>query len=190
MKNSELDKNKFISSIIVSIKMNPIHFMKNLAIGEKYEITINEWSINLFNEGKALEEAIKIINKRIGLVLASTAKPSPDPLHSVLIKNHQKIMSLLDKNALYSSLSNDEKNRIQDRIDAFVEGNLYTPQDVVDIIINVIQNTMDKKKSKRLNSKAPSRNDNNPPYISKMNKLLKSKIFNENVMQRSTTMFG
>ncbi len=71
MINSKLDikRNKFIATIISSIQMDVDEFIQNLANGENYETTIYQLSINLFDEGKSLKEAIDIILQRRALVI-------------------------------------------------------------------------------------------------------------------------
>ncbi|WP_027393194.1 hypothetical protein [Aquimarina latercula] len=178
MKKSELEKNKFLALIVKSLRITEKEFKQNLDKRENYEITINQWSTNLFNEGKTSEEAIKIVNERISLVLCNSKEPKPNPQNLVLIKNHQKVMDLLQVNPIYSSLNTDEKHSIQNRIDAFVKTDLYTPNDVVNIILKVIQNTMPDRTGQANNV----RNINDLAIISRVDKIMNYKTLNNSTL--------
>jgi len=174
MKRFKRSKNKFISAIIKSLKIDNDSFMDNLRKGENYETTIYQWSINLFDEGKAVEEAVSIINKRINLVLSNSTCFNIQDLSNN--KSYKKVMNQLEINPIYSSLDIDQKYILQHKVNAFVNTNLYTSYDIVKIILNVIENTIsndtkqntDKDNDQRLNS----RTDN----FSKVNRLLGNSI--------------
>ena len=154
-RNHILNKNQFISIIIKSLKMNIDDFMVNLKKNEHYETTIYHWAINLYNEGKTLEEAIEIINKRIHLVSSSpnshTSSSYYNDLDVSMIKMYQKVIRKLETNPIYNSLSNNNKEMLQEKVRAFVHTNLYTANSIVNIIINVIKNTLPIKKCSPLN---------------------------------------
>ncbi|WP_298546089.1 hypothetical protein [uncultured Aquimarina sp.] len=186
MKNLQLNPNesKYITSIIRSLKMDINKFTQNLFAKENFEVTLYQWSINLFNEGKTSEEAIKIVNQRISLVLSNSTEPKPNPQHLVLIKNHQKVMDLLQVNLIYNSLNTDEKHSIQNRIDAFVKTDLYTPNDVVNIILKVIQNTMPDRTGQANNV----RNINDLAIISKVDKIMNYKTLNNSILFKRSSV--
>ena len=176
MERSIINKNKFILIIIKLLKMKTDDFMVNLKKNENYETTIYHWAINLYNEGKTLEEAIEIINKRIHLVSSSPnshiSSSYYNDLDVSMIKMYQKVIRKLETNPIYNSLSNNNKEMLQEKVRAFVHTNLYTANSIVNIIINVIKNTLPIKKYKASNNVVDN-NSNNKEFNSKRNHFLK-----------------
>ncbi|WP_271783638.1 hypothetical protein [Aquimarina algiphila] len=148
MKNYELDKdrNKFISSIIESIRMNVNDFMQNLADGKNYEITIYEWSINLFNEGKSIKDSIEIIHNRRMLVLLNGNYEFS--IQNKISRNHQKVMRELKMNPTYFKLKKSQKEEVQTNIDHLVETNLYFHPEIVQMILELIKHKFFKNQFK------------------------------------------
>ncbi|WP_027395162.1 hypothetical protein [Aquimarina latercula] len=180
MKNSELDKNKFISLIIDSIKMNVDDFMQNLINGEKYESIIYEWSTNLFYEGKSIEEAIKTIHKRrILFVVNSTYNSSPHEEYAS-IRNHQRIMKELKSLSIYSNLNQKQKASIQNSIDALVESKLRTHSGIIELVTEIIKHNFEtnlwKDKTTNKSRKKFDSDDNESSFLLKFKNYLHPKM--------------
>lgn len=196
MKNQNISKLRFISNIIKSLQMNPDSFMKNLAKGETYEIVIYEWASNLLEEGETVEKTLHIILERSRLVALQCDKERFNFNKVSIAKNRQKVMDMLQAKSIYMSLSKDKKFSLQNKINAFVDGDLYNSQDIVNIIIGIIQNTLSKDKlkesSKNQSSKIQNSNDYDYPLVPKKetDKMLKTYPCINNIIQRSTTVFG
>lgn len=190
MKNSELEKNKFVSSIIDSIKMNVDDFMQNLTNGEKYESIIYEWSINLFYEGKSIEDAIKVIHERRMLIIFNSSYNSSSREEYVSIRNHQRVMEELKSLPTYYNLNPKQKASIQINIDALVESKLRTHSELIKIVINIIKNnyTNNVWKTKATNkSRNELDSDNNESqFLLKLKNYLHPKMMlNETILQSS-----
>ncbi|TPN87093.1 hypothetical protein [Aquimarina algicola] len=182
MKNSEQDqeRNKFISSIIESIKMNVNEFMDNLANGEKYETTIYKWSINLFNEGKSIDDAIKTVHKRRMLfVVNSTYNPSPHEEYSSQ-RNHQRIMVELESLPIYLNLNQSQKASIQNTIDALVESKLRTHSGIIELVTEIIKYNFEtnswKDKTSNKSRKKFDSDDNESSFLLKFKNYLNPKM--------------
>lgn len=144
MENFEciIRRNKFIAAIISSIQMNVNDFIQNLANGENYETTIYQLSINLFDEGKSLKEAIDIILQRRVIATLKPSKISKDHNTITTSRIHQKVMSRLRLQSTYFKLTNWQKKRIQSKIDALVKTRLYNYPEIIQFVLGIIQHTM------------------------------------------------
>lgn len=165
MKNSETNKNEFVASIITSIKMNTNDFMENLSKGENYERIIYEWSVNLFNEGKTIEDAIKIIHERRMLIVFNSSYNSSSREEYVSIRNHQRIMEELKSLPAYFNLNQKQKASLQNKIDALIESKLRTHSEVIRLVLEIIKYNFkskiwsNKKTKKSINKLDPENNE-------------------------------
>ncbi|WP_271769252.1 hypothetical protein [Aquimarina algiphila] len=190
MKNSELDKNKFISSIIDSIKMNVNDFMQNLANGEKYETTIYEWSINLFKEGKSIDDAIKVIHEKRMLIIFNSSYISSTREELITARNRQRIMTELNSQPIYINLNEKQKASIQKNIDVLVESKLRTHSTIIKLVLELIkQNITSKKWNTNVTEKSRNKidpDDNESTFLSKFKNYLNPKIMlNETLLPSS-----
>ncbi len=139
-------RNRFLSTIISSIQMKKDDFLSNLLNGYKYEQKIYEWSLDLFEEGLNVEEAIEIIYGRRMLILSNDSLIN-QPNRTIIV-NHQKVMFALDNLPIYSNLTNSEKEKLQLSIDAVISTNLYLYPEIIAMTVSIIKNKFLNNKSR------------------------------------------
>lgn len=120
--------------------MNPDDFMQNLTNGENYEITIHEWSLNLFNEEKSIDETVRTIRARINKVSGfSIQNIEPPKKYFMLSKNYNKIMAELKLRSIYDHLSNPDKEIVKERVSALIETRLFSPKELIEYGMKIVK---------------------------------------------------
>lgn len=182
MKNSERNRkrNKFISLIIEAMKINVTDFMQNVADGEKYESTIYEWSVKLFDENIPINDAIKKIQERRMKVILDAAPISSATEELATSKNHERVMSGLKSKQIYSNLNEKQKASIQININALVDSKLHSHSSIINLVIEVIHHNINTKKwetnSETKKSKNKLDSDNRSALFFEFNHYLQPKI--------------
>jgi hypothetical protein len=145
--------------------MNVTDFMQNLANGENYETTIYQWSIHLFDEGKSIEEAIKVIQERKAKVMFNSGDASNTYKDVSILRNHQKVINSLKAQPTYLNLSDNQKEKIVGRVDALVETRLYSASEIIQLVLGII-NHITMKTQPKANKNKINPSNNKPMFFS------------------------
>ncbi|WP_299242996.1 hypothetical protein [uncultured Aquimarina sp.] len=157
-----ISKSKYVTSIIKSLKIDVKIFAENLAKGENYEVTIHQWSTNLFNEGKSIDKAIAIIRERINKVIQNNFINDKRIIEDQIeFKKLERIITELESKEIYSNLGDEEKRHLKGKIKSFIETRLYDHRAIVNFVLKIIEhNKKNERTNQMTNSKNRSRFDN------------------------------
>jgi hypothetical protein len=189
MKNSKIDKNKFIALILKSLKEDIDQFHTNLTKGENYETTLYQWSVNLYNEGKPIDEAIEEINTRRRLVMVSCTRGLNNKKNISTQRKLEKVMLNLRQESCYAKLDDSQKAIINKRVEALADTDLWNHLELLEFAITIIKKIFytDDAKSDIKTKKNPDKG--NGKFLSEFNTYVQPKnIFNERVVYRSTQL--
>ncbi len=181
-------RNQFIKTIIESIQMTVSDFMLNLASEESYEKNIYCWSISLFEERKSIDEAIKIVHRRRMSVLLSCTNEFD--MKNKISLHRQKVMNKLKLEPTYCKLSKSQKRYFQDSIDRYIETDLYSYPEIVEMTLALIKRTLSEHPSKSIIPSSPKQKKNltntKTNLISKCQKYLEPMLLLNKTMLRSS----
>uniref|UniRef100_UPI001304B1C7 hypothetical protein n=1 Tax=Aquimarina sp. I32.4 TaxID=2053903 RepID=UPI001304B1C7 len=137
------------------------------------ETTIYQWSSSLFDEGKSIEEAVKIIQDRTSKILYSSGGPSNDK-DVLSIKNHQKVINKLKLQSTYLNLNEVDKEKVLDRVDALIKTRLYSVSEIITLVLGIICHITMNPQTETNKNKTPP-NDDTPMFFSEHRRYIEPK---------------
>lgn len=188
MNNQKIRKYQFIIGVIKSLQMNPVEFEQNLIKGAVYETILYNWSVNLFQEGKDINEAIRIIlEKRIQIIYSINGGFTSEG-NIINNRNCQKVLAKLKDQPTYSNLRENEKQKVKSKINALVQTRLWSIAEIVDLTHEIIKNTINSSNTNnKIITKDTNQSENkNSKVITEFKNLLTPKTTsNETTLQSS-----
>ncbi len=129
--------NQYLKFIVESLNMKVDDFMRTILLENSsdtcYERLLYKWIVKLFKKGKPQDQALQLIYRTRNFVLFNTWHTfydEPDPT-----KNLQDLLIMLNSNATYKKLNDEDKLLVQKKIAELTNTDLTK-----DVIKEVLEN--------------------------------------------------
>ena len=184
------DKKTFLAKVLDCLQLNPVEFEQNLQKRGAYETIIYNWVVNLYQEGKSCDEAIRsILEKRVQVLYSINENIM---LEDTIVTNrkYQKVLAKLQIIPLYMNLKEKEKQSIRRKAIALIETRLWSISEVVEFIVNIIKNSIKKEEERKkykttIIDKNQSKGNSSEFFLEFKNLLTSKTILNETTLRSS-----